>query len=300
MDEFESFAQENQPNLVRPYTLTAGRTDSRVNLPLEAPIEAVVSDKPPRWPGNDVRAQICAMCGSSPSVAEIAAHLSLPVGVARVLIGDLVSGASAGAHHLERPLQRRRTARTDRKDPPWLTSALRATTKRRRRSSSPAASVSARPPLSERCGDHAVAHRGVGDEGIGRPDGLEATPDKRPPPSRWTSAGSLSARTLCCICSAPPASSGSGSCGTTWSRRYRRHGARGHPPAGRQLRGGGLLRGARHRFSSPSTNSTCAQGMPRTKSGKRSRCPSTSRSSRSTRGIGTRRRPPSSRSPSTR
>ena len=91
MDELESFAEGDQPNLVRPYTLTAGRTNSRVNLPLEALIEAVVSDKPHRWPGNDVRAQICAMCGSSPSVAEIGARLSLPVGVARVLIGDLVS-----------------------------------------------------------------------------------------------------------------------------------------------------------------------------------------------------------------
>lgn len=91
MDELESFAEGDQPSLVRPYTLTAGRTNSRVNLPLEALIEAVVSDKPQRWPGNDVRAQICAMCGSCPSVAEIAARLSLPVGVARVLIGDLVS-----------------------------------------------------------------------------------------------------------------------------------------------------------------------------------------------------------------
>ena len=91
MDELESYASDDQPSLVRPYTLTAGRTDSRVSLPLEAPIQAIVSDKPPRWPGNDVRAQICAMCGASPSVAEIAAGLSLPVGVARVLIGDLVS-----------------------------------------------------------------------------------------------------------------------------------------------------------------------------------------------------------------
>ncbi len=91
MDDRRFFRPRDQPNLVRPYTLTAGRTDSRVSLPLEAPIEALVTDKPRRWPGNDVRAQICAMCGSSPSVAEIAARLSLPVGVARVLIGDLVA-----------------------------------------------------------------------------------------------------------------------------------------------------------------------------------------------------------------
>jgi Protein of unknown function (DUF742) len=91
MDDPDSSTASDQPSLVRPYTLTAGRTDTRVNLPLEAPIETVITDKPRRWPRNDVRANICAMCGSSPSVAEIAARLSLPVGVARVLIGDLVS-----------------------------------------------------------------------------------------------------------------------------------------------------------------------------------------------------------------
>ncbi|HET9566376.1 MAG TPA: DUF742 domain-containing protein [Mycobacterium sp.] len=98
MDELDSRAPADQPSLVRPYTLTAGRTASRVNLPLEATVEAVVSDKPPRWPGNDVRAQICALCENSPSVAEIAAHLSLPVGVARVLIGDLVSSGHLRVH----------------------------------------------------------------------------------------------------------------------------------------------------------------------------------------------------------
>jgi Protein of unknown function (DUF742) len=98
MDELDSHAPADQPSLVRPYTLTAGRTASPVNLPLEATVEAVVSDKPPRWPGNDVRAQICALCENSPSVAEIAAHLSLPVGVARVLIGDLVSSGHLRVH----------------------------------------------------------------------------------------------------------------------------------------------------------------------------------------------------------
>jgi hypothetical protein len=82
----------DEPQLVRPYTLTAGRTDSRVYLPLEAPVETVLlPPKPPRWPTNDVRGQILTRCADSPSVAEIAAVLSLPLGVARVLIGDLVT-----------------------------------------------------------------------------------------------------------------------------------------------------------------------------------------------------------------
>lgn len=90
MDRWEHDIAD-EPSLVRPYILTAGRTDSRVYLPLEAPIETVDAAKPPRWPVNDVRGQILAICMDHPSVAEIAAKLSLPLGVARVLIGDLVT-----------------------------------------------------------------------------------------------------------------------------------------------------------------------------------------------------------------
>jgi Protein of unknown function (DUF742) len=97
MDDWER-DETGQPQLVRPYTLTAGRTDSRINLPLEAPIETLASTKPPRWPGNDVRGKILTMCADSPSVAEIAAVLSLPLGVARVLIGDLVTQGCLRVH----------------------------------------------------------------------------------------------------------------------------------------------------------------------------------------------------------
>lgn len=91
MDEEWEREVAGEPSLVRPYILTAGRTDSRVRLPLEAPIETLDSDKPPRWPASDVRGQILTMCVDHPSVAEVAAKLSLPLGVARVLIGDLVT-----------------------------------------------------------------------------------------------------------------------------------------------------------------------------------------------------------------
>ncbi|HEX2286970.1 MAG TPA: DUF742 domain-containing protein [Mycobacterium sp.] len=97
MDHWERDVAD-EPSLVRPYTLTAGRTDARIDLPLEAPIETVTSAKPPRWPGNDVRGQILAVCADHPSVAEIAAKLSLPLGVARVLIGDLVTQGYLQVH----------------------------------------------------------------------------------------------------------------------------------------------------------------------------------------------------------
>jgi hypothetical protein len=97
MDDWESEVAD-QPSLVRPYTLTAGRTEAPVQLPLEAPIGKPATEKPPRWPGNDVRGQILTMSVDLPSVAEIAAGLALPLGVARVLIGDLVTQGYLQVH----------------------------------------------------------------------------------------------------------------------------------------------------------------------------------------------------------
>jgi hypothetical protein len=96
MDHWER-DDTDEPQLVRPYTLTAGRTNSRIDLPLEAPVQTLAT-KLPRWPGNDVRGQILKLGADSPSVAEIAAVLSLPLGVARVLIGDLVTQGYLRVH----------------------------------------------------------------------------------------------------------------------------------------------------------------------------------------------------------
>jgi peroxiredoxin Q/BCP len=81
----------DKPSLVRPYTLTAGRTHSGVELPLDAPVEALNTTAKPRWPRNDVRGQILTCCVHSLSIAEIAAQLSLPLGATRFLVGDLVT-----------------------------------------------------------------------------------------------------------------------------------------------------------------------------------------------------------------
>ncbi len=91
-DWFTEPGTTDEPSLVRPYTLTAGRTDSGVELPPEAPVETLnTALKPPRWPRNDVRGQILTRCEHSRSVAELAADLSLPLGATRFLVGDLVT-----------------------------------------------------------------------------------------------------------------------------------------------------------------------------------------------------------------
>ena len=91
-DWFTKPESADKPSMVRPYTLTAGRTDPGFELPLEASVQALnTTAKPPRWPKNDVRAQILTCCERRLSVAEIAAHLSLPLGATRFLVGDLMT-----------------------------------------------------------------------------------------------------------------------------------------------------------------------------------------------------------------
>ncbi len=61
-----------------------------MHLPLEAQIEALESGRRRRWLPTDVRGEIVTLCANRPSVAEIASRLDVPLGVARVLVGDLV------------------------------------------------------------------------------------------------------------------------------------------------------------------------------------------------------------------
>ena len=106
MDNREQQPPASEAILVRPYTLTAGRTQASVDVPLDAPIQTLQSAMSHRWPLNDVRGRIVALCTKSPSVAEISARLDLPLGVTRVLVGDLVT---SGYLRVNRTLTERST-----------------------------------------------------------------------------------------------------------------------------------------------------------------------------------------------
>ncbi|ORV14661.1 DUF742 domain-containing protein [Mycobacterium celatum] len=95
-----------EASLVRPYTLTAGRTDTTVDLPMEAPVQTLQSALFHKWPASDLRGKIVQLCIKSPSVAEISARLDLPLGVTRVLVGDLVT---SGYLQVSRTLNERST-----------------------------------------------------------------------------------------------------------------------------------------------------------------------------------------------
>src|ERR1700759_4067887 len=93
MDSREPFGPEPpaaEASLVRPYTLTAGRTKASVELPLEAPVQTLQSALYHRWPPNDVRDRIVQLCVKSPSGAWRWGLLGSPLGGTGVLVGDLV------------------------------------------------------------------------------------------------------------------------------------------------------------------------------------------------------------------
>jgi hypothetical protein len=80
--------------LVRPYAHTGGRTRSSHVLAIEGLISSSQQPGAAAVLTTHHRRMIVDLCAQPRSVAEVAALLSVPLGVARVLLGDL---ATAGA-----------------------------------------------------------------------------------------------------------------------------------------------------------------------------------------------------------
>ena len=71
---------------VRPYTITSGRTSASVDLPVEASLRRAGAEDPGLGGAFYQVLQVC----DRRSVAEVSALTSMPIGVVRVLLGDLV------------------------------------------------------------------------------------------------------------------------------------------------------------------------------------------------------------------
>lgn len=88
------FAGDTEPtsSLVRPYSRTGGRTRAKRDLNMETLVATTphgrqAANSPMMSPEH---VAIIQMCRGTISVAEIAAKLTVPLGVARVLISDMV------------------------------------------------------------------------------------------------------------------------------------------------------------------------------------------------------------------
>jgi len=83
--------------LVRPYAVTRGRTRPRLDIAMEALIETTLRGRSDGQGGE--HRTIATLCdGRVQSLAEIAAQMRLPLGVARVLIADMASDGLVAIH----------------------------------------------------------------------------------------------------------------------------------------------------------------------------------------------------------
>ncbi|MBT2472422.1 DUF742 domain-containing protein [Streptomyces sp. ISL-66] len=83
--------------LVRPYAMTGGRTRPRYQLAIEALVSTTAD--PARLQGQLPEHQrICRLCIEIKSVAEISALLTIPLGVARILVADLAEAGLVAIH----------------------------------------------------------------------------------------------------------------------------------------------------------------------------------------------------------
>lgn len=92
---------------VRPYVLTKGRTQSTYELALETLVNVRADAK---WTGAALNSEyqpVRALCRYPVSVAEVAANLSIPLGVARVLLSDMAELGLLHIHGTERTAEGR-------------------------------------------------------------------------------------------------------------------------------------------------------------------------------------------------
>src|SRR6476660_1682244 len=81
--------------LVRPYAVTKGRTRPKLEIAIEALVETTVRGRAAgsrQGARGQEQQYIATLCdGRLQSLAEIAARMQLPLGVARVLIADMAA-----------------------------------------------------------------------------------------------------------------------------------------------------------------------------------------------------------------
>jgi len=100
-DDQRDNRQQEPGRLVRPYYMTGGRTrPAHDDLALETLVSTTALGATSPKVGGVERRAIVSLCRDLLSIAEVSARLDLPLGVARVLIGDM---AEEGFVILHRP-----------------------------------------------------------------------------------------------------------------------------------------------------------------------------------------------------
>jgi uncharacterized protein DUF742 len=97
----DEFDDGDDVSLVRPYSRTGGRTRTTIDLALETLVS--VSGRGRRSVVDPEHQPVVDLCTQARSVAEIAALLAVPLGVARILVADLAQEGLLSVHDTATP-----------------------------------------------------------------------------------------------------------------------------------------------------------------------------------------------------
>ena len=84
--------------LIRPYAMIGGRTTAETEISLEAQIQATTRASHHLGAYRWEAAKVVELVQSPMALIEIAARLEIPIGVARVLVADLVNDGAVMLH----------------------------------------------------------------------------------------------------------------------------------------------------------------------------------------------------------
>jgi Protein of unknown function (DUF742) len=102
----EWFDEEAGP-VVRPYAVTGGRTrPTKGSLELVALVTTTSHGRAAAGSLDPEQRAIAALCLRLQSIVEISARLNIPVGVVRVLVGDMLDAGLVTVHRPARPTNR--------------------------------------------------------------------------------------------------------------------------------------------------------------------------------------------------
>ncbi len=89
---------ESTGRLIRPYAITGGRTGGDIEIGLESQIQANTRASQHLGAYRWEAAQLIELVQTPMALIELAARLELPVGVARVLVADLITDGAVVLH----------------------------------------------------------------------------------------------------------------------------------------------------------------------------------------------------------
>jgi len=100
IDEVDGDAEHETGRLIRPYAMTGGRTVIDADIGLETQIQANTRASHHLGAYRWETAKVVELVQTPMALIEVAARMEIPIGVARVLVADLVDDGAVVIHEV--------------------------------------------------------------------------------------------------------------------------------------------------------------------------------------------------------